>query len=462
MLIRDAEVDGQRCDVRLADGLIAAIAPTLPPLLDNPTLDARGGALLPGLHDHHIHLNATAASLMSVRCGPPDVRDAARLIAALHHAPGDDWLRGVGYHASVAGEIDRQWLDRNGPARPVRIQHRSGRMWIFNSLALRELGDGAPADGRLIDGDAWLRGRLPVTPLDLRPVGDRLAALGVTGLTEVTPRNDRADYLRYAQAGLPQHLLVMGGPKLDDAPPVGLASRGAVKLHYHDHDLPPLDHLVAEVARAHGAGRPVASHCVTQAELVVTLAAIEEAGAMVGDRIEHAAIVTPDNADWMARLGLVAVSQPHFIAERGDAYRRDVAAEDRRWLYRLRGLRAAGVGLAAGSDAPFGGLNPWASMGAAVQRPDDLGPDEVLTPEEALALYTGQPHAPAVQRKINIGESADLCLIDRNWAAARVDLAAVTVRATWVAGRLVYGTIASTNPHSSASDAEMRRIDSAI
>ena len=35
-----------------------------------------------------------------------------------------EWLRGTGYHESVAGELDRHALDRWVPARPVRVQHR--------------------------------------------------------------------------------------------------------------------------------------------------------------------------------------------------------------------------------------------------------------------------------------------------------------------------------------------------
>src|SRR3546814_7918992 len=40
----------------------------------------------------------------------------------------------------------------------------------------------------------------------------------------------------------------------------GLPGAGALKLHYHDHDLPSLDDLACEVAGAHAAGRPVAAH----------------------------------------------------------------------------------------------------------------------------------------------------------------------------------------------------------
>lgn len=439
MLLRGVELDGMLADVSIAGGMVREIAPAIDPTGHVQLIDGRGAALLPGLHDHHIHLNATAAALGSVQCGPPDVQDAATLADALQSAPGEGWLRGIGYHDSVAGALDRAWLDRHAPARPIRIQHRSGRLWILNGLALAAIDADIRGDGRFLDSDAWLKDRLPAMAPDLAPVGRRLAALGVTGLTEVTPRNGPDDYRRYALAGLSQRLLIMGQRTLDDVAPIALARRGAVKLHYHDHDLPALDALIEEVASAHAADRPVASHCVTPAELMLTLAAIEAAGAHPGDRIEHGAIIGPESAEWIARLGLTVVSQPHFLTERAAAYRVDVEVEDRPFLYRLAGLKRAGIPIAAGSDAPFGGLDPWKSMAAAVARPTGFGPDEALTPEAALALYTGAADAPGGPlRCVAAGQIADLCLLDRPWSSARGNLAEVRVRLTLVEGRVAH------------------------
>ena len=419
--------------------MIAALAPALAPLAGEAVLMANRGALLPGLHDHHIHLDATAAAFASVRCGPPEVTDREALAAALAAVPGAGWLRGVGYHDSI-GAVDRDWLDAHGPQRPVRLQHRGGRMWVLNSRAMALVGGGVPADGRLIDGDALVAARLGRVPPDLAALGQRLAALGITGVTEVTPRNAVADFSRYAAAGLPQRLLVMGGPGLDAQQPIGRAVRGAVKLHYHDHDLPGLAALAAEVARAHTAGRPIAAHCVTRAELLLTLAAVEMAGAHPGDRIEHAGVAPDEAVAWLAKLGLTVVTQPHFLAERGAAYARDVDAADVPYLYRLQGWRDAGVRLAAGSDAPFGGINPWAAMAAAVNRPQGFGAGEALTPEAALGLYLGRADDPGgAARRVAVNTVADLCLIDGGWAAARADLGLVRVRMTFVAGERVFG-----------------------
>lgn len=433
MLICNAQGPGGRIDLRICDGRIAEMAPLLAQRPGERVLDAKGGAVLPGLHDHHIHLNAAARALESVVCGPPAVRDAEGLQAALWAAPGEGWIRGVQYHPSVAGEIDRAWLDRHGPKRPIRLQHRSGRLWIFNSLGCGILGDEAPADGRLLDQDALLAARLPAAPPDLGLLGQKLASFGITGVTDATVRNGPEDLARY-QRELP-YLAVycMGRPSL-----AGLAGAGPVKLHYHEDHLPPLEALAAEIAAAHAQGRGIAAHCVTRSELFATLAALEMAGVRQGDRIEHAGIAPPEAVELIARHDLVVVTQPHFIAERGEAYRQDVAAYDLPYLYLLRSWKNAGVALAAGSDAPLGGLNPWQAMAAATVRPAGLGPGEALRPEEALALYLGAPETPGQPRMLGPGAVADLCILQQGWQAALRDLAAVRVAATLRAGKLVF------------------------
>src|SRR5262249_50099299 len=94
-------------DVRLSGGQVAEHAPRLRPAPGEADIDAAGGTLLPGLHDHHVHLRALAAARASVAARPPHVRTAdglaARLRAADAELPPGAWLRAVGYHESVAG-----------------------------------------------------------------------------------------------------------------------------------------------------------------------------------------------------------------------------------------------------------------------------------------------------------------------------------------------------------------------
>lgn len=137
MLIRRAQLEnGAVHDVRLERATVTAIG-HLEPLLGETIIDAQGGLLMPGLHDHHIHLAALAASLTSVHCGPPAVHDTESFITCLR-VSGNGWLRAIGYHESVAGMLDTTILDRIVYDRPVRVQHRSGRMWFFNSAGLEK------------------------------------------------------------------------------------------------------------------------------------------------------------------------------------------------------------------------------------------------------------------------------------------------------------------------------------
>lgn len=464
MLIRAAEVDGTPWDVRLAGGRISEVARGLSPRPGEPVLDAAGGALLPGLHDHHLHLFALAAAGRSLRCGPPEVRDAASLAAALARAePVDGWIRGIAYHESVAGELDRARLDALRSDVPVRVQHRSGALWCVNSAGAARLGldeaaalpgierDGAGrATGRLFRADAWLRERLgPGVPPDLAATGRALAACGVTGVTDATPGNGKEELGHFVAAlrsgALPQRLVLMGSRELPppaSGDPARLA-RGALKLILAEDALPTPEELVDEIVAAHAEERPVAIHCVTRAELVLAVAAFAAAGARAGDRIEHAAVAPPEVTAELARLPLTVVTQPHFVRERGDAYLVDVAPGDRPWLYRCRGWLEAGVPLGGGTDAPFGAADPWAAMRAAVERRSaagvSLGADEALTPERALALFTTPADEPGgPPRRVEAGAPADLCLLDAPWRIARAELSSRRVRATFRDGEPVF------------------------
>lgn len=459
MLITNAEIYGADHsglqDLRIIEDRIAAIG-QLTPQPNEVVLDAAGAALLPGLHDHHIHLLSYAASLRSIRCGPPDVHDGQALIDAARGRPGSGWLRGYGYHESVAGDIDRHWLDAHLPARPIRIQHRSGRLWILNSPALdlltrrQQENDSSrltvPADGRLFDADGALGTLLG---RELPPVAEAsrmLASYGVTGITDMTPGNDAASLDLIAEllaAGdLQLDVLLAGAAELPFPASRRRVATGATKIHLHDSALPEFSELCAIIRRSHADDRPIAVHCVTEVELVFTLAAIEEAGPAPGDRIEHASVTPPALLQRIAQLGLTVVTQPNFLFERGDAYLRDLPATEHGWLYRARAFTDHGIPLAGGTDAPFGQADPWIAIRSAVHRrtaeEQAIGPEEALTPEQALALFLGCPAAPTQLRALAPGATADLCLLTVPWADAREVLDRSLVRATFASGTRTY------------------------
>ena len=435
LLIHRAEVDGNLVDVRLSGDRIAAVARSLPAEHSDDVLDAGCGALIPGLHDHHIHLMAFAAARQSVAAGPPHVVNQEDLVTALQRASRTarphQWLRGIGYHESVAGELDRYWLDRILPNRPARIQHRSGAMWILNSAAADAVGldasteagverdaDGTPT-GRLYRLDDWLKGRIPLDSPDVAAAAAELLAYGVTGLTDATP-TERADDIAFlatavADGRIPQRLIITGGLALSrEANPE--LERGPVKLVIADHDLPGLDDLTDAIATAHRQDRAVAIHCVTRPALLLALAAWDTVGPHPGDRVEHAAVAGPDEAARLAAHRITVVTQPGFVAARGDAYLRDVDAEDQPHLWPCATLIHHGVAVGASSDAPFGPADPWVAIVAAANRRTAtgqvVGAHDRIGPKQALAMFLTPPHQPGGSpRRVATGQPADLCLL---------------------------------------------------
>ena len=449
MLIANVEIHGAgAADLRIENGKIAAIG-CLAARPGEEILDQGGAAALPGLNDHHIHLMAYAAALDSVACGPPQVNTTEELIEALAKAAPNSrgWVRGIGYHESVAGDIDRCRLDAIRTDVPVRVQHRTGRLWMVNSAGLDRLARACDGElppegerGRFFDQDDTLRRLWGGATPPVAAASRRLASFGVTGLTDLTPGNDTADaagFDRLRAAGiLLQRIRVGGKPEMRHAP------AGPTKVHLHDSSLPDYDGLCRLIGGSHARGREVAMHCVTEAELVFALAAFRDAGTRCGDRIEHASVTPPVLLDQIRELGLLVVTQPQFVAERGDAYLRDLPDEEHAWLYRCREFLDRGIPLAGGSDAPFGHADPWWAMRAAVERRTasgrSLGAREALSPEQALSLYLGSLEEPERVRRITVGAAADLCLLDRPWREARTLLHSACVAATIQAGRVVY------------------------
>jgi predicted amidohydrolase YtcJ len=422
LLIHRAEVGDAILDVRVAGGRITALGHDLPPA--DEVVDAAGGAVLPGLHDHHLHVLALAAAWESVDCSAG--------LSGLARARGEGWIRGV----NCAESVDRHALDRLVPTRPVRVQHRSGALWMLNSAALAEvapaLDDSADVErdehgeptGRLWRYDARLRDALPVAEPDVAQAGRRLGRLGLTGLTDATPDLDAGAMARLRR--LPQRLTLLGDPG-------GTAPR---KLLLRDHDLPSYEQLAATIATTHAAGRAVAVHCVTRESLVLTLAVLEDVGTDPGDRIEHAAVVPESVASWIARLGLAVVTQPDFLRTRGESYRREVAPDDLPCLYPYASLIAAGVRTCASSDAPYGEVDPWRVMASAADRA--INPAEAVSVATALAGYLSPPDDPGgPPRRVAVGEPADLVLLDVTLAAALREPDARHVRNTIIGGIIV-------------------------
>ncbi|MET0729491.1 MAG: amidohydrolase family protein [Acidimicrobiales bacterium] len=461
VVIHDAVVGGVPADLRISGDRIVAVGSDLARSDADVTMDAHGGEVIPGLHDHHIHLLALAAARRSVAVGPIDVGDAdglqQRLRRAASEAAPGEWVRAIGYHHSVAGDLDRWRLDAMVGARPVRVQHRSGALWILSSAALASLppgdltglagverdGAGEPT-GRLWRLDAWLADRVPGSPADLGPVGEALLRFGVTGVTDATPTEERSmidEIASAAMAGqLPQRIAVTGGARLVLRLVAGIEI-GPVKVLLPDHEPPDLDAISAAVRSARHQGRPVAVHCVTAETAAVAVSAIEEVGPVDGDRIEHGAVLSVGLARRIGELGITVVTNPSFVAERGDQYLSDVDPVELPDLWPCRSLLDAGVAVGGGTDAPFGDPNPWRAIAAAIDRRTAtgrvLGADERIEPRRALDLFLGPLGRPgAAPRRVEVGALADLCVLPAPVDVCLAEPASVVPQATIVRGKV--------------------------
>lgn len=440
MLIQRALLPGGSVvDIRLGD-TIEEVAPQLTARRGEEVLDARNATVIPGLHDHHLHLRSAAAALDSVCVGPPQVHTLDELAAALRAATvdRDGWVRCYGYHETVAGELNAALLDRFSPEVPVRVAHRSGALWVLNSAGLARIGMADHADGRLLRAHGDPVPALPRREPSLSRLSRQLAARGVTGITEATPGHTDTDIAAFASARssgkLRQrlHCLAPAGT----APAAGI-TLGPAKIILDDARL-DLDALTKALGDNHSRDHGVALHCVTDAQLTVAIAAWQSTGTHPDDRIEHAAVVPDDRLADLAALQITVVTQPNFVAERGDDYLAEIEPDRHHELWRLASLRDNGIPVALSTDTPFGDGDPWATMRAAVHRSTPsgavVGPAERVSAGVALQLFTGRPDRPATPRRIARGEPGDLCVLAGDPAALDAGLIVVTV----IAGEVVY------------------------
>ena len=437
--------------VAVTEGRIAAVGGGIPATAR--VVDCRGGVLLPGFIDPHVHLLAAAAMRRSVDCSPRAVRSIRDIQERLAQAARDrsaGWVRATGYDetALAEGRHPTRWdLDAAVAERPVRLLHRSGHAAVLNSAALalagisissaeppggvidRRTGDGEPT-GLLIDMDAVIERSVPPLPfgelvLGMQALNAALLRAGVVAVQDLTHQND-ADRLAlldrvWNAAGVgPKRLPAATQPEVLGGGPVKLmlAEAGGISRQQRDA-------AVRAVARAHAAGRQVAVHAVTELGVRTALDAIEQAlyrspRSDHRHRIEHAAVCPPDLAARAASLGVVVVSNPAFLFESGDRYRSTVPAGELPHLYAAGDLAAAGVVVAAASDTPVAPPSPLADVRSAIRRESRSGAALPGTPVDratALAMVTRNAafaaFAEAEFGSIAPGRPGHLVLLDR-------------------------------------------------
>lgn len=203
-------------------------------------------------------------------------------------------------------------------------------------------------------------------------------------------------------------------------------------------------------SRAVGAARAgwaLAMHAVGDEAVDVALEILQEIATYtppLPHRIEHGGVVTPEQLRRLGELGAPIVSQPHFMSVYGDGFREYLGDERVVWSFPGASQLGAGLPLAGSSDRPVAIGPPLRVMSSAIHRTTAsgwvYGPDERLTPAQALASYTTGSAAVTgwARRKgrITPGHLADLVVLDDD--PLENDPANLRVLSTVIGGRPVF------------------------
>ena len=238
-----------------------------------------------------------------------------------------------------------------------------------------------------------------------------------------------------------------GEPTGDELPPVRL---GPVKFLLDERTTDP-EEIKARVAEARAAGHAVAIHAVSEAEVAIAVTALAGPPHRSRDRspnrIEHGSVIPNEMLADLRAAHITVVGQPALISLRGDVYLGDYPPESHGWLHRAASLVAAGIGYAAGSDAPIGDPSPFLGFRAARTRVTPsgavLGPEEALATQPALAAFTQWP-AQAIGASHDLGtlspgKSADIAVLDPDMLGdPTAGLGGRQARLTLVEGRIAW------------------------
>jgi predicted amidohydrolase YtcJ len=210
------------------------------------------------------------------------------------------------------------------------------------------------------------------------------------------------------------------------------------------------DELRDLIVHANGSGWRVGVHAQGDLAISLVLDGLERATAEFPrddprPRIEHAGLPLPQGVDRMARLGVIAINQPSYLHDFGDAYAESLGshAED---LQPWRDELDAGVRVVISSDSDVASFRPLTTVAnAMLRRTSDgrtLGPRHRLTLEEALFAHTTDA-AFAVGLEDRIGSLAPGKAADLVWLAADLrdvdadEVSEVGVLATYLDGELI-------------------------
>ncbi|MFF5234571.1 amidohydrolase [Dactylosporangium sp. NPDC000521] len=201
---------------------------------------------------------------------------------------------------------------------------------------------------------------------------------------------------------------------------------------------------------AHRHDWPVGVHAVGDAAIDLALDTFERIpAAALPAVLIHASLIQPDQAKRAAALGVMVAAQTPFLWKNSGVIAGHLGRQRAERAVPLRTLvDTLGMdGVAAGTDYPINGLNPFQNLYAMTTRRDlhggSTGAEQAVSRSEALRLYTmsGAAHTGEQGRKgaITPGRLADLVVLDTDPLTAD-DAALLETRPllTIAGGRVVF------------------------
>ena len=416
---------------------------------DTRVVDARGGMVVPGFIDAHVHFIDGGFRLASVQLR--DARTPEEFITRIRDfaatVPPGTWITGGDWdHERWGGELPhRWWIDSVTPNHPVFVNRLDGHMRLANTAAMRAAGmtrdardvpggeivrdaDGEPT-GVLKDNAMSLVGRAepdPTPELEDRALDAAVryvAEQGVTSVHNMGSWNDLAIFRRAHDAGRLRTRIYAAVPleswaRLRDT----IAARGrgdawlrigALKgfvdgslgshtaaFHEPFTDAPgdrgllvtEPDDLRTWIREADAAGLHPVVHAIGDRAIGLLLDIFSEVARAHGPRdrrfrIEHAQHIAPRDVPRFAELGVIASMQPYHAIDDGRWAERVIGPERIRMTYAFRSLRDANARLAFGSDWFVAPPTPLEGIYAAVTRRtlDDRNPGGWV-PEQKITV----------------------------------------------------------------------------
>jgi len=462
--------------------------------------------VVPGLTDSHIHVGDFGKFLTwldlndadSIKAVQQKIRERAQKI------PEGRWIIGSGWnHASFAEQRYPTFrdLDEASPDNPVILYHQWGRVCVANSKALESAGvtkDTVSPFGGTIEKDSgtgeptgilrenatdlvWTIIPEPSEEEIIESAGlacQKIVEAGVTSIHWIFTSATELAIIQKLQAEnrLPLRVFLIAPAtildQLDASPmdlddetekPLGikvfvdgsLAARTAALTEPYVDDqttkgqlLYSREELNTLVARAHKAKFRLVIHAMGDKAISMALDAIEKALREVPRkdhryRLEHASVLNGELIGRIKELGVIVSVQPKCVISEFAVWSavERLGSERAQLLYPLKTLIKEGIRVISGSDCPMEPLSPLQGIQAAVTR--QYYPEEQITVEEALLMYTTNPayssFEDSTKGSIKEGKLADLTVLSNDpRSVPSNEIGDITVNLTLVGGKIVY------------------------